>query len=110
SIEEGWDEVGFENEYVSVAELPRETLAEHPWSLGGGGAAELKTRLERLAEQTLGDQCREIGRTNVCGEDPVFIMSADAASRLGVESLVRPLTIGEVVRDWSINPSEFVLY
>lgn len=110
SIAKGWRQVGFDDEYVTVANLPRETLAKHPWSLGGGGAAELKERLEAAAGQRLKDHCKEIGRTNVCGEDPVYIMSPGAAARLGAGGLERPLTIGEVVRDWTIAPREFVLY
>ena len=110
SIAEGWTTPGYENDYVSVADLPRETLSKHPWSLGGGGAAELKDRLERAATQRLKDCTKDIGRTNVCGEDPVFIMSPSAAGRLGVAGLERPLTIGEVVRDWAVTTKDFVLY
>lgn len=110
SIAEGWNRVGFENEFVSVADLPRATLDKHPWSLGGGGAAELKQQIESCQHTTLGQVRKDIGRTNVCGEDPVFIMSPEEADRLGVRSLIKPLTIGEVVRDWSIQASQFVLY
>jgi hypothetical protein len=110
SLDEGWSQPGYENDYVSVADLARETLAKHPWSLGGGGAAELKERLERIANQRLKDCTKDIGRTNVCGEDPVFIMSPAAALRLGAAGLERPLTIGEVVRDWTSATREFVLY
>jgi hypothetical protein len=45
SIVAGWETVGWENEFVSVADVSRETLNKHPWSLGGGGAAELKANL-----------------------------------------------------------------
>ena len=110
SVEVGWAGVGFENEFVSVADVPRETLGKHPWSLQGGGASRVKRHLEDVCARTLGDLTTNIGRTTVCGEDPVYIMSPDAAARVGAEDLVVPLTIGEVVRDWSIAPSEFVLY
>ncbi|MCG8556836.1 MAG: BREX-2 system adenine-specific DNA-methyltransferase PglX [Proteobacteria bacterium] len=110
SLVEGWDHVGFENEYVSVAELPRETLNGHPWSLGGGGAAELKEKLDAAANRRLKNIAHEIGRTTVCGQDPIYMMAPDAAARLAAPELVKPLTIGEVVRDWSIQPSEHVLY
>ncbi|NUN14840.1 MAG: BREX-2 system adenine-specific DNA-methyltransferase PglX [Myxococcales bacterium] len=110
SIVQGYNQVGFENDYVSVADLPRETFSKHPWSLGGGGASELKQRIESQTAHVLGDICTEIGRTNVCGEDDVFIMSPAAADRVECGSLVCPLTIGEVVRDWIIRPNEYVLY
>ncbi len=55
SIVDHWSEAGFENEYISVAKTPREALAKHPWSLGGGGAVELKELLEERANKRLGD-------------------------------------------------------
>jgi hypothetical protein len=36
---------GFNGRHVSVADVSRESLRSHPWSIGGGGAAELKERL-----------------------------------------------------------------
>ena len=41
SIATGWTQVGFENEYVSVADAAAaRRCASIPWSLGGGGAAD----------------------------------------------------------------------
>ena len=42
SIVEHLDNGGSQNEFVSVTNVPRETFAKHPWSIGGGGAADLK--------------------------------------------------------------------
>jgi hypothetical protein len=110
SIEAGWNRLGFENEYVSVSEVARATLSRHPWSLKGGGASELKVRVESEAKRQLGQVSSAIGRTTVCGEDPVFMVQLDAAARFQAGDLVRPLTIGEVVRDWAIMPTESVIY
>src|SRR5262249_10549516 len=44
-----------QNEFVSVADMPRATFGKHPWSIGGGGATELKAQLESAAESVLGD-------------------------------------------------------
>lgn len=41
SIINGHHTDGYEDEYISVAAVSRATLSEHPWSIGGGGAAEL---------------------------------------------------------------------
>lgn len=57
SIAAHFDEVGFENEYISVADMTRVTFSKHPWSLGGGGAAELKDSLEECAKHRLGEWC-----------------------------------------------------
>jgi hypothetical protein len=40
-IVEHIDEPGFENEWITVTDLERAFLAQHPWSLSGGGAVEL---------------------------------------------------------------------
>ncbi len=36
------DHPGSQSDFVSVADSPRELFHKHPWSIGGGGAAELK--------------------------------------------------------------------
>ncbi len=40
---------GSENAYISVVDQPRGTYAVHPWSVGGGGATELKALIESAA-------------------------------------------------------------
>jgi hypothetical protein len=110
SIATQWSNPGFENEYVSVVELPRKSLAKYPWSLQGGGAGPLKERLSRAAPKHLSDYASDIGRTNVCGEDPVYMLAPDEAKRLHVAEILRPFAIGEVVRDWRIQNSKHVLY
>ena len=40
------DRAGSEGEFVTVADVPRATFAKHPWSIGGGGAADLKAEIE----------------------------------------------------------------
>ncbi|MBI2570962.1 MAG: BREX-2 system adenine-specific DNA-methyltransferase PglX [Candidatus Schekmanbacteria bacterium] len=109
SIVQGWNTVGFENEYVSVADLPRETLGKHPWSLGGGGAAELKELLQGRASQALGALV-EIGTGAVTREDGVYLIGRAPALRLGIrEEQIRPLVEGDVVRDWAIsNPTDAI--
>src|SRR5439155_23442120 len=50
SIVEHLDSSGSQNEFVTVTDISRETFAKHPWSIGGGGALELKDQLETAAE------------------------------------------------------------
>jgi hypothetical protein len=111
SIEEGWAQVGFDNEFVTVADVPRRTLSKHPLSLSGGGVGDLKAKLEARATQKLGRLVQSIGRTNACGENAIFMLSTDAAQRVGAGAVVQRLTTGDVVRDWAIEvPEEGVLY
>ena len=39
------DQPGSQSEFVSVGDSPRELFHKHPWSIGGGGAAELKEQI-----------------------------------------------------------------
>ncbi|RKH71349.1 BREX-2 system adenine-specific DNA-methyltransferase PglX [Corallococcus interemptor] len=108
SIAEGWSQAGFENEYVSVSELLRETLAKHPWSLGGGGAAELKTKLEGTAKERLGAIAAHVGPTAICGEDDVYVF--DGRVPPPIRPYVIPLGMGDSVRDWNLGPLPSVIF
>ncbi|MBK6520467.1 MAG: BREX-2 system adenine-specific DNA-methyltransferase PglX [Polyangiaceae bacterium] len=99
-IANGWNQPGFETEYVSVADLPRATLCKHPWSLGGGGAAELREQLEQFAATPLGDVAESIGFAAITGADEVFVQPPGVFERRAVEHS-RPFTTGEAVRDWA---------
>jgi hypothetical protein len=102
SICELIDQPGEQNEFVSVADSPRELFNKHPWSLGGGGASELKELLDEECNRTLGQIAASIGIASVTGEDDVF--AADDPRcwvRARVEASI-PLVIGEQVRDWEI--------
>src|SRR5690606_30536831 len=74
SIAAHWSEVGFEDEYITVTRTEREQLAKHPWSLGGGGATELKELLEKRAEKRLGEVVESIGFASFTGLDDGFIL------------------------------------
>lgn len=110
SIRDHYRDVGFENDYVSVAEVERDVFGKHPWSLGGGGAAELKEVLEHRAHSRLGD-LGEIGVLGMTNADDCMLLTPEVGRRRGVEpDFVKPLAIGEEIRDWSISPSTHVLY
>ena len=103
-------DASFENEFISVSSISRKTLAKHPWSLGGGGAGELKDVIEQRSTNRLVNVVEVIGRTNVCGEDDVWIVPRRACVRIFGESQCCTFVIGEVVRDWSIDPVVDVIY
>ena len=104
-------EVGFENDYISVAEIPRTTLGKHPWSLGGGGAAELKEVLEERCEKRLGRCAKSIGISSFTLEDDVYLAPVEAFLRAQIDvAQTRPMIIGESIRDWSICAGPFALF
>lgn len=52
---------GSQSEFVSVADLPRLSFCKHPWSIGGGGASELKEWLDRFTTTKLSQLITSIG-------------------------------------------------
>lgn len=110
SIADGWNQIGFQNEYVSVAALPRDTLTKHPWSLGGGGAAELKTQLEATSPKRLDDFVSAVGAVSVIRADEAYEVP-EGALRGGLPSDVTlGHVVGQDVRDWHARPSSHVLF
>lgn len=98
------DQPGSESEYVSVGDSPRELFITHPWSIRGGGAAELKETLDTKAMQTLSDRCTEIGFGAVTREDEAYLVGVEAALRCEIPPhKIRPLVEGDQVRDWIIH-------
>ena len=94
---------GSESEWVSVSDVTRAVLHEHPWSLDGGGAQDLRELLDSRCDMKLGDIAVEIGITAVTGEDGLFILgNAATARRLGVDA-TRNLIVGDNVRDWTAS-------
>jgi hypothetical protein len=97
----------YENAFVTVADLPRASFDKHPWSLGGGGAGDLKEALERACAKRLEERVESIGFASFTGFDDVFLLPVGGGDRLGVDkSLVRPMIVGESVRDWACVPGE----
>lgn len=125
------DVAGSESEFVSVTDTQRATFAKHPWSIGGGGAAELLEAIEgnavaRLAsvigrrrftvpmgDKLVSRESLEIGFASFSGADEHFISDEHSLSRAGVPSaLARPMVLGDGVRDWTIDAPDtaFVPY
>lgn len=110
SIADHFSEVGFENDCISVARVERASLEKHPWSLGGGGASELKELLEERGHQRLGDIASSIGVGGMSNADDVFNGTPASWARLGVDAnWFRSLVIGEEVRDWA-HVTDFVAF
>jgi hypothetical protein len=105
SIIEFLDQSGAQNDFVGVTDVPRRTFARHPWSVGGGGAAELKELLDSNCRKSLKDFITSIGFASFPGLDDAFIMDLKALVRKRVDGrLVRAFIYGEIVRDWMLLP------
>ena len=105
------DVEGSESEFVSVADSQRDLFHKHPWSIGGGGASELKEQLEAICKDQLKDFVTEIGFFAITGEDDIFSLPQKTFHRYGVEKQrVRKFVIGEIVRDWGIEEKDSCLF
>ena len=105
AILEQVDRPGSESAYVSVEDIPRERFATHPWSIGGGGASDLRTRIEECATKTVATIADSVGITSFTLEDDVYVRPSRAFERIGV-NLLRDLVVGDAVRDWRSESPE----
>jgi hypothetical protein len=111
AIEAQIDKPGSEDSWVSVSDLPRRELARYPWSLAGGGASTLLTRLESCADRVLANDIGgKIGPASFAGMDDPFFLPGHWHRRFSTPSdYARQLVTGENVRDWWIYSDEIAL-
>lgn len=94
------DQPGSQSDFVSVGDTERERFGSHPWSIGGGGAAELKERLDASSTARLNEVCT-VGIGVITGEDNCLVTPYDGTERRQ-QLQVRPLVLGDGVRDWTL--------
>ena len=111
SISDHWSDEGFENDYITVDRVGRDSLRQHPWSLAGGGAVELKALLENRRAVTLSEVADEIGFVCMTRADDIYFVPRDALRRAGIkEPHIVENVEGEVVRDWAISTPNTALF
>jgi len=111
AIVEQIDQPGSQSEFVSVGDPERKRFEKHPWSIGGGGAAELKEQLEGTNSPQLSSVVEEIGVLGMTNADEVMLAPEDAFRRFHVEpNVVRKLALGDEVRDRNITNPDSVLF
>jgi hypothetical protein len=100
-----------QNEFVSVTNLPRATFGKHPWSIGGGGAAELKEKLEEAADCSLGESVEVIGVFGMTNADEVFLADRASFLRRHVEPIAtKQLLVGDEIRDWTSVEGDYSIF
>jgi hypothetical protein len=109
SIVEQVDHPGTGTDFVTVTDLPRETLSSGPWSLSGGGAVELLAVVEATARSRLTKLVGEIGFAVITGEDDAFMAPSYRFKSLGIRS-TRPFGTGDIVRDFDIQTGDSILW
>lgn len=108
SIIDNINKSNFVGEFVDVVSLERERMAFHPWSMAGGGADEVKAKLEEKSSSTLAKYIKTIGFLAITGEDDAFVGPKSFFDRYGTIS--RPFVVGDSVRDWVVGADSNVFY
>lgn len=95
------NEVGFEGTFISVEQMSDAEVARHPWVLVGGGARQLKRRLDDSAATSLAEASDDVGVSINVGHDEIFLRPSWWR---GPKPLPRiPIVVGDEVRDWIID-------
>jgi hypothetical protein len=102
------DESGFNGTFVSVTDLERARLHQHPWSMGGGGAAELKERLDEISATTLRDRLASAGFSAITGEDDVYVSPQHVHTKQRCPR--KAFGLGDLVRDWGVCLGDSVVW
>jgi hypothetical protein len=101
----------FDGRFVTVLDRPRQQFHKHPWSVGGGGAAELKMFLDECGMQVLSDIVIAIGVFGMTNAEAAMLAPLEAFRRRKVEpGVVRAIITGEAVRDWETDAVESSLF
>ena len=94
------DLVDSESEFVSVADVERKGLAKHPWSIGGGGASDLKEAIE-ADRPALSNITDSIGFASFTGADDVFAAPPGSFLRKNFpQNTIKNFIVGDSVRDY----------
>lgn len=103
SIVENVENPSHEDQWVSVTDLPRENLRQHPWSLSGGGAVNLLRAIESARTGDLNDVAKRIGVFGMTNSDASMMVDPRSRRRYDLEpNAFRRWVIGEEIRDYTI--------
>ena len=105
------DQPGSESEWISVTDFGRDQMGSHPWSLSGGGAVELTAAIEDSASRNLDGVAESLGITSFTLEDDLYVQPARLLVRRNVNGrYVRPMVLGDGIRDWGLSTPEHALF
>ncbi|WP_328772059.1 BREX-2 system adenine-specific DNA-methyltransferase PglX [Streptomyces sp. NBC_00286] len=106
------DHPGSSDDWVAVDDLERDRFfSRHPWVLANGGL-ELIEQIKDASTQTVRSLIDPpVGRAVRVGADEAYIRPMRRTlGTIADKELLRPLMVGEVVRDWNAVPAEAIWY
>jgi hypothetical protein len=105
------DRPGSQSGFISVTDMPRLAFQSHPWSIGGGGAAELKQLLDSKAVRSLESVVEAISAMCKTRQDDAYIMEDGCLARHRIPERYRIVGVeGDRVRDWRIVDPRSALF
>lgn len=100
SIVDNIDHVGHEDSHISVAELDRQFIRTHPWSLQGGATPALTAAIDAAEVHLLSADVIRLGVFAVLGSDDAMFYPQSSPQKTGNEQLFRPISLGTEIRDF----------
>jgi len=98
------DDPGYQDQWISVTDLPRANLNHHPWSLTGGGAIQLQAAIQTSRHYPLKDVVDAVGFGAVTRENAAYLVGKVALKHFDIpDDQRRPVVSGDNVRDWDIR-------
>ncbi|MBG6104921.1 hypothetical protein IW249_005335 [Micromonospora vinacea] len=102
---------GSESPWVSVEDASSNLLFRHPWSLAGGGAADLVAHIEAGDPARIATRVERVGLFGMTHADDVMLAPQRVWLRSRTDSRwVRRMTTGEDVRDWGSADSSYSFF
>jgi hypothetical protein len=95
------DQPDTQSRFISSLDMEREKFHSHPWSIGGGGASELKAKLDLNKIASLESVVDLIGVFGMTNADDVFLADRLSFKRRKFQgNYVKKLQLGDEIRDW----------
>ncbi|MEV6437654.1 BREX-2 system adenine-specific DNA-methyltransferase PglX [Streptomyces anulatus] len=111
SITELVGKPGSQSEWVSVEDTDRVRFAPFPWSLSGGGAGGVFSRIEESVTARLKIGAFRLGVFGIPGADEAMIASSGTFRTNGIPNEhVRRVIVGDELRDWRETDGLDVLF
>jgi hypothetical protein len=111
SITEQIDHPGWDDPFISVRDVDRESFSRHPWSLAGGAANRLAEQIEMMSKRRLTSAVASIGYSGQTNADGAFLAGKASFQRRNVEpEIKRQFVNGEIIRDYRIGNSPFSIF
>jgi hypothetical protein len=105
------DTANAQDNFTSTADVPRTTFANHPWSIGGGGAADLVETIDERSSAALSEVVDLVGVFGMTNADDIFLADKKSFERKQVEpGYMRQLQLGDEIRDWCGETNNFSIF